>query len=435
MRSVLILTYHFPPSAASGSFRMLGFARHLPGHHWRAVVVAPPSLPWEPVDPELTGQVSPETILYPVSYPRSRLARRLALMSCWLPGAARACTRAIREQRPEVLMTSGPPQQIHWLGLWLKRRHGLPWLADFRDPWYPEGRFGQKRGRDLASLQVAAQEAAVMRAADAVIANAPGACQELRDAYPRHREKFVTLPNGYDRETFEDVRAKVSPRRSGGPIRVVHAGSIYVGRDPRPFLDAVKTLSDDPGPPLEVAFFGPPAESNLDLVHEVQARGLSARIKIHGQVPYAQVLREMAGAEILLLMDTPGRKVGVPAKLYEYIGAGRPVLALGEQGGDLARVLAESGVPHQIVPPDDPAAIARALATLAVEAGEGHAELSSRRDPHRFSREAIAGRLASLLNRCAPGGPDKRVISQDECRSESEERSPNPSVASGRVLT
>src|SRR3954451_9540980 len=74
-RRVLILTYHFPPSAASGSFRMLGFARHLPGHGWESVVVAPPRLPWEPVDPDLTGRVPRGTVIYPVPYTRSKVVR------------------------------------------------------------------------------------------------------------------------------------------------------------------------------------------------------------------------------------------------------------------------------------------------------------------------------------------------------------------------
>ena len=394
LRNVMIVTYHFPPSSASGSFRMLGFARNLPAHGWRSTVVAPPSLPWEPVDPALAGRVPAGTAVYPVPYTTSRVVRKLALMSGWLPSAARACGRAIREQRPEAILTSGPPHQIHWLGLWLKRRYGLPWLADFRDPWFPEGRMDG--GSGLEGWKVRVQEAAVIAAADAVIANAPNACKALRDAYPRHRGKFVTLTNGYDRETFEGLAAAAPRRAAGAPVRVVHAGAIYVGRDPRPFLDAVKSLGEAFPVPLEVSFFGPKPESGIDLASEAGARGLADRVLVHGQVPYARALREMAGADVLLLMDTPGRTVGVPAKLYEYIGAGRPVLALGERGGDLAQVLEQSGIPYRIAPPDDRDAIAAALAELAHLSADGW---PARSDPHRFSREAIAGRLAALLER------------------------------------
>jgi glycosyltransferase involved in cell wall biosynthesis len=406
LRNVMIVTYHFPPSSASGSFRMLGFARNLPAHGWRSTVVAPPGLPWEPVDPALADRVPAETAVYHVPYTTSRVVRKVALMAGWLPPAARACGRAIREQKPEAFLTSGPPHQIHWLGLWLKRRYGLPWLADFRDPWYAEGRMDG--GVGLEGLKVRAQEAAVVRAADAVIANAPNACKILRDAHPRHRAKFVTLTNGYDREAFEGLGGSgvIRPRAPGAPVRIVHAGAIYAGRDPRPFLDAVKALAGALPVPLEVNFFGPKPESGIDLSHEAGARGLSDRVLVHGHIPYTRALDEMAGADVLLLMDTPGRTVGVPAKLYEYIGAGRPVLALGERGGDLAQVLEQSGIPYRIAPPGDREAIASALAELAQLSAD---DWPAPADPHRFSREAIAGRLAALLERVTGRAAEPRA--------------------------
>ncbi|MFO0951491.1 MAG: glycosyltransferase family 4 protein [Isosphaeraceae bacterium] len=400
-RNVLMLTYHFPPSAASGSFRLLGFARHLPSHGWRTTVVAPPSLPWEPVDQGLADRVPAGTTVYHVPYMKWRVTRLLAAGWGWLIPAAKACARAVREQRPDAVLTSGPPHEIHLLGLWLKKRYGLPWAADFRDPWFARGL--KARGRDFASRRVDVQEAAVMRGADAVIANAPGACRLLQDAYPQHRSKFLTLPNGYDREEFETLDGPPSPE--GRPLRLVHTGAIYFQRDPRPVLDALKSLTESGRTDLAIDFYGPPPECGLDLADAVRQRGLAERVVIAGQVPYARCLRAMASADVLMLMDSPGRKVGVPAKLYEYIGAGRPVLALGERGGDLERVLMQGGVPFRIAPPDDAPAIAEALAGLAegVRTGERGEQGG---DPHRFSRETLAGRLAGVLDRCVAGAKE-----------------------------
>ncbi|MFO0907030.1 MAG: glycosyltransferase [Isosphaeraceae bacterium] len=399
-RNVLVVTFHFPPSSASGSFRLLGFARHLPRHGWRATVVAPPSLPWEPVDPALKEQVPPETAIYAVPYLTNRLVRRVFPISGWLPAALGACRQAIREQKPEAILTSGPPQQVHWLGLWLKRQYGLPWVADFRDPWFPAGR--TERGRDFASWRVGVQERAVMNAADAVVANAPGACQLLRDAYPQHHAKFVTLPNGYDLEAFAGLEPPARP--DDRPLRIVHTGAIYVGRDPRPVFDAVKTLSSTGQADLDLVFFGPPPEEDLDLDAEGRLRGIDGRVTIAGQVPYARCLREMNAADILLLMDSPGRTVGVPAKLYEYLGTGRPILALGEQGGDLEWVLRQSGVPYRLVRPGDTQGTITALAALSRGVRQGF-NGGAQADSHRFSREAIAGRLAQLLGECVSGAP------------------------------
>jgi hypothetical protein len=115
-------------------------------------------------------------------------------------------------------------------------------------------------------------------------------------------------------------------------------------------------------------------------------------------VTYRQTLDEMVGADVLLLMDTLDRHIGVPAKLYEYLGAGRPVLATGESGGDLAAVLGESGVPFRIARPNDPAAIRSAVVEMV--RGVADHTLPAVRDEARrqFTREALAGRLAALLD-------------------------------------
>src|SRR5205823_95309 len=103
-------------------------------------------------------------------------------------------------------------------------------------------------------------------------------------------------------------------------------------------------------------------------------------------------------ADLLLLLDAPGRRIGVPAKLYEYLGAGRPVLAIGEADGDLATILRESGVPHRLVPPNDVARQREAL--LELVRGVASGELSPGPEVRqRFSREALAGQLAGMLDR------------------------------------
>src|SRR4051794_24701073 len=109
VRSVLILTFHFPPSAASGSFRMLGFARHLPKYGWRPLVVAPPSLHWEPTDPGLAAQIPPEAVVEYVPYPRGLLTlplRRYAPYLAWFVKAWLAAGRLCRLHRPEAILTS-----------------------------------------------------------------------------------------------------------------------------------------------------------------------------------------------------------------------------------------------------------------------------------------------------------------------------------------
>ena len=399
LRRALIVTFHFPPSSASGSFRMLGFARHLPRAGWEAVVVAPPRMPWEAVDPELLRQVPPETILHRVSYPHSRISMPLRLWApwtTWLVKAWPACVRAVRRDRSEVVLTSGPPHLVHILGLLVKRRFGIPWVADFRDPWIactPHQSGGTWHDRVEARL-----ERAVMHRADRIIVNAPNACDALRQEFPEAAGRMTVITNGFDPERFPPPAVT-----DGDFFTITHSGQLLIDRDPRPFLAAVRTwVAGRPAGarPVRVAFFGHHDSDGLAAVY--QSRSLEGVLTIQGQIPYAESLAAMVRSDILLLLDSPRRRIGVPAKLYEYLGAGQPVLALCEADGDTAWVLRESGLPHRIAPPDDPAAILEALVGLASEVEPGRDIVEPGSGRLKFTREMMAHRLAEEFSNCAP---------------------------------
>src|SRR6202043_95505 len=123
-------------------------------------------------------------------------------------------------------------------------------------------------------------------------------------------------------------------------------------------------------------------------------------VEVQGQVSHAQAVRQMVEADILLLLDSPGRRMGVPAKLYEYLGAGRPVLALAEPDGDVARVLRESGVPSRLAPADSPAKIKQALVELMRDAAAGAFRFPGPEQLFPFTREHMAKQVAALLDQC-----------------------------------
>jgi len=416
-RTLLILSFHFPPSAASGSFRLLGFARHLPKFGWRCMVVAPPRLPWEPLDDDLARQIPPETLVRRVPYFSGRLSAPIRMWFPYVPWLLRAwpsCLHAVRQDRPAAILTSGPQHQIHMLGLLLKRWYGIPWAADFRDPWV--ACTPRAFDKSLRARWEAKQERAIMRWADVIIANAPLACEALQDAYPDASPRIVTITNGFDPERF----AALSPCQSSSPDRtltILHPGAIYAGRDASPFLDALKELLADPSRtarPIRVQFLGKldkkRAPSQLETA--IRSRGLESVVSIADHVPYAQSLEQMVRSDILLLLDSPGRRIGVPAKLYEYLGAGRPVLALAEPESDTAWVLRESGIAHRIARPNDRLAIKQALSELIDEddtSWDGGQSAGGRR---LFTRQSLARQLAAILDGTTTGPalePDTRV--------------------------
>ena len=399
-RKLLVLTYHFPPLGGAGVFRTLGFVRHLPEFGWQTVVVAPPRLPHEPTDLSLLARVPPETAVYHAPYPDCgiwKLVHRLISPArIWLPVAAARCYQAIRRHRPDAVLTSGPPHFTHLLGRHLHRLTGLPWVADFRDPWVAGDRSPMSwkvTSRDVKD------ELSVMRESNAIVVNTPGSCELSRQAYPQYAAKITAITNGYDPEAFE---VNPIPPLSGSTIEIVHTGLIYAKRSPGSFLEGIRRL--DPsvfaGRTVRVRLIGDLRDKAQKAAIDGHIRaGLSADVSIEGRVPHNQSIRAMVEADVLLLLDSPGRQAGVPAKLYEYIGAGRPILALAESESDVAWALRESGLPHRIAPPLDADAIRTALAELLQDPATARCAVHTQRRA-RFTRKHLAGELAAVLDSC-----------------------------------
>jgi glycosyltransferase involved in cell wall biosynthesis len=369
----------------------------------------------EPIDLHLAAQVPAETQVISVPYPRGygvRVLARTAPYTLWLPRALTACIQAVGSQRIDAVLTSGPPHCVHLLGLFLKRRYQLPWLLDLRDPWY-SGRLRRHGG--LRRYWEALWERQAIKQADAIIANAPLACETLRGAFPSQEHKLVTITNGYDPERFPAGLAPAPPARG---VRLVHAGEIYEGRDPRAFLDAVGQLRAEATkdtPPFQVHFLGRSSHRSFNLPAEIQQRHLKSVVAIGGQVSYGQALQDMMQAHVLLLLDTPGRRDGVPAKLYEYLGTGRPILALAEPDGDVAWVLKQSGLLHRIVSPQEPAQIKAALAQLLEAVVQDPIGCPNAQRIHRFTREHMTHQLVKVLDRCLDR-PESLMAPSDEPR-------------------
>jgi glycosyltransferase involved in cell wall biosynthesis len=399
-RRVLLVTCYFPPTGAVAAFRLLSFARHLPHSGWEVGVVAPGRMPCEPCDEALARQVPPETIVFSVPFPNSlpaRLARKFIYHGVWLPRALPALVRAIRQFSPDVVLTSGPPHCIHFLGLLVKWLFGVHWVADFRDPWFTNtksdtGWFPWARWERY-------WEERIMRRADCVVANTPLACRGMQAAYPASAAKIVCVTNGFDREFFPPSRQRATP---AGPITMLHAGELYQGRDPRPLLAAMQTLEETRPtdcPPLRLRLLGLSTDPRLDLAGSIRERGLRESVEVAGHVPYAEALAAAAAADILLLLDTPGRKISIPAKLFEYIAAGRPILALTEPDGDVAWALQASGATHRIAPALDVERITQAVRELRDEVRRGCTAGASIEQASRFDRAKLASDLAAHLHR------------------------------------
>jgi glycosyltransferase involved in cell wall biosynthesis len=374
-RNILFIAYHFPPSAAVGGQRAANFAATLRVLGWQPQVLTIADENIERLDPDRLRDVEgipiqkagvlPTAVALagwlwmrvrrrrtngtaggPASQPvpqaqrgAARGFRRFILSLLVLPDWERGwcipatlhAWRTIRRQRIGWFVTSCPPYSVHLIGLAVKlltRRH---WIADFRDPWMTTG---SKRLYPTSRLSMRIEswlERHVIEKADLVVFNV----ERLRNAY-RDRyawvpaAKFAFIPNGIT------SRAAHGPAKKYDVFTISYTGSLYVGRSPEPVLEAVARL-------IQQQRLSP-QEIQVKLVGQcgvidgvatetvVRRHGLESIVEVREPVPYSDAFDIIRRSHLALLL-APNLPYQIPAKVYDYLGAGTRILAIAEEGG------------------------------------------------------------------------------------------------------
>jgi glycosyltransferase involved in cell wall biosynthesis len=401
-RRVLVLAYYFPPVGGSGVQRTLKFVKYLATLGWDATVVSTRSRAYGARDSSLLSEVPPKARV--VRTPALPLARYLGIVLYhlrlrrlrtfvlwpdgglgWMPFAFAAALRALRRDRPDVLLSTSSPYGSHLVALLVARLTGLPWVADFRDEWAANP-YLATQPRLLTSLSKQAERAIATRAARVVVA----ADYFEIAALPKGDPRRIEIVNGVDEADF----AHLSSQPPRGRFVLAHVGSIYELRDPSPALRALARLVERgaiDGDRLEVRLVG-----NLWLPGFTLPARIDARTT--GYVEHARAIEEMVAATVLLLY-VPRGDLAPSGKLFEYLASGRPVLCLAPEENLASRLVDEwdAGI---VCDPHDEVAIEAAMLALWrrwEEDGlpdQGHVRT---RVLERYSREAGAARLARVL--------------------------------------
>jgi glycosyltransferase involved in cell wall biosynthesis len=361
---VQLFAYHFPPSSASGAARPGRWAKYLPQFGVRCRVTAQ----WTPVSISTghTAYVNPEDArgAWRAGLLLCRLLHRLAPYNeqwPWIPAALRQASEANRAEPAQAVVSTFPPLAGHIAGLLFHRRFGVPWIADFRDPLAGS----PFRNRPWAGPYDRMLEAAVFRHAAAVIVTNDAVAERFRELHPRHAGKIHVLWNGFDPE-----EPAVRPAPDSAPRRLVHAGSLYGPRKPDTLLRALDRLLGAgrlaPGA-WRVEFIGPHDEGTfVGCAGAVERLANAGIVEIRGGLrPRRDLEGAMAKASLLLLLDLTGeeRSVQVPAKLFEYVRTGLPVVAWSPPGSPTRHVLERAGIASLVFEPgEDEEAVAARLA-------------------------------------------------------------------------
>ncbi len=415
---VLLVTLHFPPGGGGGVHRPLKFATHLPALGFETHVLAPDIPGAVPADTEL--ELPTQAWIHRVRYigPRAgraseRLAgteglarigtqaallgRRLLVPDENLPWSTLATPFAIRLARREgidVVITTSPPPSLHLLGAAVKRASGAAWVADLRDPLtsHPHRRGYESRLAQLKETTVGGIGRLVASQADAVIAASDAIAEEARALSPKG--PVVTIANGSDFDDFAGLEHHPSDR-----LRITHTGNFHGKRDPKPFFRA---LAESGLEDVVVRFAGDVRAADREYA---EALGLGDRIELLGYVSRRRSLEQQRDSEALLLLipDAGGRgKDVLTGKIFEYLAAERPILAVVPPDGAAADLLRDTGV-GTVVPPDDVDAIRAALGDLHRRWKEGSLDGTplSPEWRERLSRAKRVEELADVLRTLA----------------------------------
>jgi glycosyltransferase involved in cell wall biosynthesis len=402
-RKVLMVAFHFPPQrGSSGIQRTLKFAQYLPALGWQPLVLsAAPRAYLDAGGPayagpaEVTRAFALDTARHLAL--RGRYLQLLALPDRWVSwclGAVPAGMNIVRRARPSVLWSTYPIASAHLIGLALHRLTGLPWIADLRDPMIDEAYPTHPWMRKAAAWV----ERQTVRHATRIVCTTPGALRSYRRRYPDlPPERFCLIENGYDEEEFTQAVADAKP--AGSPFRLVHSGIVYPSeRDPRPLFAALERLKREGA--LDAAGFRLVLRAAVheDVLHALaRAHGVEDLVEIAPALPYRAALAEMLGADGLLVLQAANCNDQVPAKLYEYLRAGRPVLALTDPAGDTAALMQAAAI-DTLAPLDDANAIAAALVRFLERARAGRAPVAAPAFVRAQAREARTAQLATLLD-------------------------------------
>ena len=406
MRRLLMVAYYFPPLGGIGSLRALKFATYLPEHGWDVTVLAPRSGSYYR-DPTLS--FPEDRVIRTGSLELSRAGKRVLAPGTtdtraaavgplrrrirdavrrwvyrpdgqigWYPFAVSAGRAALRDLKYDAIFSSSFPITAHLVGRRLHRDSGRPWIAEFRDPWSDVAADGDPR-----RTQDAALERALVSEATGVVTVSAAWADLLRGKGAR---SVSVVTNGYDPADF------AAPRPTDGTV-VTYLGSYYPDRqDLSAVWPALRRIRDSrPDHRFRLRFVG-----NLSpaLRSEIAAHGLELSLEVTGFLPYREALARMADSSVLIGAgardERPVLKGLIPAKLFDYLGSGLPVIYVGDAGSDAAVLLARQRGVH-VVRPGDAAGAERAVS-------EALATPRAERDLEEFTRRALAARLAGVLD-------------------------------------
>jgi hypothetical protein len=422
LRTALLVAFHYPPCAvSSGLQRTLSFSMHLARHGWRPIVLTASPGAYERTSTSQLVDIPADTLVaraFALDTARHLSIKgwywsRLAIPDRWRSWSFSAVSRGlqlIRDERVDLIWSTYPIATAHTIGAALAERSGLPWVADFRDPmveYFPETGETFPKDPKMRAARLAI-EAKVAHGASASVFCTNTARGIFGERYASHvrSEQLHVIPNGYEERAFADAEklprsAPPTPRTSSMKQRILlHSGVVYPGadRDPSALFAAIRRLADRgqlTPDNFELRLRDP---SNVAYFEKLASdKGIAQFVSIVPSLAYREALAEMLQVDGLLLLQGITSNPAIPAKLYEYLRARRPIIALVHPAGESAGTLRKLAI-DTTAPLDEVDAIAALLDRWLTDPHAVERALPSMQAVTEYSREAQTGHLASVFD-------------------------------------
>jgi glycosyltransferase involved in cell wall biosynthesis len=368
MKKVLIITYYFPPAGGPGVQRWLKFVKYLPDFGIQPIVYIPENPTYPIVDECLVDEISDKAILIkrPIFEPyalasvfsknktkrissgiipsnkKQTLLEKLFLWIrgnlfipdarvLWINPSVKHLEKYILDNKIETIITSGPPHSLHLIGLKLKAKLNVKWIADFRDPWTTIGYHKALKLSAYAEKKHKTLESKVLNSADVVVVTSSTTKKEFQSITTKPIE---VITNGYDVE-------KIEQQPLDKKFSLAHIGSLLSERNPillwQSLSELVKEIPDF-AQHFELKLIGTVSQEVLETIHSYNLDGF---VNYVGYVSHKEAILHQRKSQVLLLIEINSMDTIsiIPGKLFEYMVSERPIIAIGPHGSDFAEII------------------------------------------------------------------------------------------------
>jgi len=428
MKKVLIITYYWPPMGGGGVQRWLKTTKYLREFGWEPVIFTTENAEISMYDESLISDIQSgtEVIRVPIWEPfglykilmgkknekinpgflqKKKGNNYLQKLSVWVRGnffipdakkfwykpAVKKLNLFLMENSIDVIVSTGPPHTTHLIAQKVTQKFNIPWMADFRDPWTNIDFYHQLKLTSWADKKHKRLEQSVLKDASKTVTVSKS---WAKDFLRISGIEPVVINNGYDPADFENVEQLLLDKK----FSITHTGSLNKDRNPFIFWEVINDLVQEDNEfsaDLEIKLIGP---VDITVTQAIEKHNLISKTTLIDSLPHKEVLIHLMQSQILLLPlnDVPNIDGVIPGKMYEYFGAKRPIICIGKEDGDAAKIIKETqtGI---VVGFTDSKKLKEEILRMYQDYKKDILQVSAK-NYTKYSRRKLASEIADVLN-------------------------------------